>query len=46
MGKSSSKVRPLVKERWDNERFVVRFNITKVEDIDSEGKASEVKYEY
>ena len=46
MGKSSSKVRPLVKERWDNERFVVRFNITEVEDIDSEGKACGVKYEY
>ena len=46
MGKSSSKVRPLVKERWDNERFVVRFNITEVDDIDSEGKPCGVKYEY
>lgn len=38
--KSSSKVRPLTYEKWDNEKFVVRFHIEEVED--EEG----VKYEY
>ena len=46
MAKSSSKVRPLIKEKWDNEKYVVRFNIIEVEDIDSEGKPCGVKYEY
>ena len=37
MAKSSSKVRPLIKEKWDNEKYVVRFNIVEVEDVDAEG---------
>lgn len=40
MEKSSSKVRPLTFEKWDNEKFAVRFNIVEIEDEDG------VKYEY
>ena len=46
MAKSSSKVRPLIKEKWDNEKYVVRFNIVEVEDVDEEGTPCGVKYEY
>ena len=46
MAKSSSKVRPLIKEKWDNEKYVVRFNIVEVEDVDAEGTPCGVKYEY
>ena len=37
MAKSSSKVRPLIKEEWDNEKYAVLFNIVEVEDVDEEG---------
>lgn len=41
MAKSSSKVRPLIKEKWDNEKFVVRFHVEELPDEDGS-----VKYEY
>lgn len=41
MEKCSSKVRPLPFEKWDNEKFVVRFYVEELPDEDSG-----VKYEY
>lgn len=41
MAKSSSKVRPLPFEKWDNEKFVVRFHVEELPDEDGS-----VKYEY
>ena len=41
MEKCSSKVRPLPFEKWDNEKFVVRFHIEELPDEDGG-----VKYEY
>ena len=41
MKKCSSKVRPLPFERWDNEKFVVRFHVEELPDEDGG-----VKYEY
>ena len=46
MAKSSSKVRPLIKEKWDNEKYVVRFNIVEVDVVDAEGTSCVVRYEY
>ena len=41
MEKCSSKVRPLPFEKWDNEKFVVRFHVEELPDEDGG-----VKYEY
>jgi hypothetical protein len=41
MEKYSSKVRPLPFEKWDNEKFVVRFHVEELPDEDGG-----VKYEY
>ena len=46
MKKFLSKVRPLPFEKWDNEKYVVRFNIVEVEDVDAEGTPCGVMYEY
>lgn len=46
MAKCSSKVRPLPFEKWNNDKFVVRYHIAEVPDVDAEGKESGVKYEY
>ena len=46
MAQSASQVRPLIKEKWDTEKYVVRFNILEVEDVDTEGTPGGVKYEY
>lgn len=46
MGKSSSKARPAVVERWDAENYLVRYNIEEVADMDADGKEQGVKYEY
>lgn len=39
MAKSFSRVRPLTSEKWDNSKYVVRFNI--VESTDEEGSLFE-----
>ena len=46
MEKCSSKVRPLPFEKWDNEKFVVRYNVVELPDVDTEGVEQGVKYEY
>ena len=46
MEKCSSKVRPLPFEKWDNEKFVVRFNVVELPDTDAGGVEQGVKYEY
>ena len=46
MEKCSSKVRPLPFEKWDNEKFVVRYNVVELPDVDAEGVEQGVKYEY
>ena len=46
MEKCLSKVRPLPFEKWDNEKFVVRYNVVELPDVDAEGVEQGVKYEY